>query len=758
MTSSTDPVVLHLNAEDAMLAYALVTVRARAIPELRDGQKPVQRRILYAMHELKLAAAAKPVKGARIVGEVLGKYHPHGDSAAYDAMVRMAQEFTLRYPLVKGEGNFGSRDGDGAAAMRYTEAKLEPISELLLGELEQGCVDFMPNYDGTFMVPRYLPARLPFSLLNGSKGIAVGLANEVPPHNIREVGRAAAAVIENPELSLEDILDFIPGPDFPDGGQVISSPAEIRNAYTTGRGSIRMRGVWTREDMARGQWQIVFTELPYQVSTRIILEQLGEITNPQPKKGKKTLDQAQVSLKQRALELLDVARDESGKGAPVRLVIEPKTAKVDPDVLLAFLFANTSLEASVPVNLTGISLDNKPRTVGIDTFLKDWAVFRVETVKRRTQSQLDKVFARLHILEGRVLAFTHLDKVLRVIREADDPRAELQSALGFSEIQADDILEMRLRQLNRLEGFKLENEIKDLGVERDRLQSLLSNEFELRKLIVSEIEADVAKHGDDRRTLLKPEARAVATSSIQVNVVDEPITVVLSKNLWLKAYKGWELPADTFTFRAGDSLLFSVEVRSVSPVYFLGSNGRAYSVPAASAPAIKGDGTPLSTLLDVTPGTTLVSMLSGEPSDRYIFAGDQGYGYMAPLGSLATRQRAGKDFLSLADATEQPMAPVRIPSADEGFVICGSTDGRMLAFPLHELMTRASGGKGVVLMVLDGEKLSALQHSAGAPFIGRGKLKDKVVDLHLKGDDWEKHVLHRARKGAQLPKKAVLLP
>jgi topoisomerase-4 subunit A len=745
-------------AEDSYLVYALSTVKERALPEARDGQKPVQRRILFSMHQTNLGGTAKPVKGARVVGDVLGKYHPHGDTSVYDAMVRMAQDFTLRYPLVQGEGNYGSRDGDPAAAMRYTEAKLMPISELLLAELGKGTVDFVPNYDGSFEEPRHLPARLPFTLLNGSKGIAVGMANDIPPHNLREVAECAVAAIENPNITTEELLALMPGPDFPDGGQLISSPADILAGYTSGRGSLRCRAVWVREDLARGQWQIVVTQLPYQISTKKILEEIETLTNPQPPQGKKTISSTQASLKQIALDFLDTVRDESGRDAPVRLVIEPKTSKVDEALMMAFLLANTSLESSVTLNFTVIGLDDRPKTLGLDGLFKDWAAFRMTTVRRRTQFELDAANRRSHILEGRLKVFISLDRVIKIIREADDPKADLQGDLGFSDLQAEDILEMRLRQLNRLEGFKLEKELNELRKEQDRLTRLLASDTEMRKLVVSEIRSDAARFGDDRRTLVKPEVRAVSAASAAVlNIIDEELTVVLSRNLWLKAYKGHDIPVESMNFKAGDGALAVVKVRTPDSVFLLDSTGRAYSFAAKDAPTGRSEGAPLSALLEMQNGARVVSVLAGKDEDRFIFAGEKGYGYIAPLKSLASRQRAGKAFLKL-DAHEMPLSPVKVPLNDSGFVVCGASDGRMLAFPLAELKTLASGGQGVTLMVLDGERLSALMHFEGDTFTGQATLKDKVLDIQLKGDDWERHVLHRARKGSFLPKKAVLMP
>ncbi|WP_150126656.1 DNA topoisomerase IV subunit A [Burkholderia cenocepacia] len=757
MSESTDLLLLHDYAERAYLDYALMTVKARALPGMPDGQKPVQRRILFAMHEMGLFSTSKPVKSARVVGDVLGKYHPHGDTAAYDAAVRMAQDFTLRYPLIIGQGNFGSRDGDMAAAMRYTEARLSSIAELLLSEIHSETVDWVENYDGSFMEPTVLPARLPFLLLNGASGIAVGMATEIPPHNLREVAEAAIAMVEEPSTTARDILRVMPGPDFPDGAQVISSAAEIEDIYTTGRGSLRVRGQWVREDLARGQWQIAVTSLPYQISGKKIVEEVDALVNPQIKKGKKSLDARQLQLKQMALDLFDTCRDESGKEAAIRVVFEPKTSKVDPEQLMAFLLANTSIESNFAVNLTALSLDGRPRTVGVDVLLREWTTFRLETVRRRSRFELNAKLRRIHILEGRLHVYLNLDKVIRIIREADDPKAELRSQLSLSAEQAEDILEMRLRQLNKLEGIKIERELSDLRPERDRLESLLESEPALRRLIVKEIRADAAKHGDDRRTLIKPEERAAVANSAVLAGPAESVTVVLSRNLWLKAYKGHGLTAEALAFKQGDGLLFKVEASSLDQVYLLDTTGRAYSIKGSDAPTGRGDGVPLSALMDMPTGARVAAMLVGGDEDRVLFAGNRGYGFVAPLKSLASRQRAGKTFLKMAD-DELPVTPVRLPSEDTGFVICGSSDGRMLAFPLSEAKTYANGGaQGVILMTLgEGIRLSGLLHATGSPFEVQARTKEKVIAVKLTGEDWNRHVGKRARKGVQLPKKAVL--
>lgn len=471
-------------AERAYLDYAISVVKGRALPDVCDGQKPVQRRILYAMDQLRLDPAAKPRKSAAVVGDVLGKLHPHGDQSVYDAMVRMAQNFSLRYPLVDGHGNFGSRDGDGAAAMRYTEARLTPISRLLLDEIDMGTVDFQPNYDGSTEEPKLLPARLPFVLLNGASGIAVGLATEIPSHNLHEVAQAAVALIKNPKLSHDELMALIPGPDFPGGGQIITLDDTVSEIYQNGRGSIKVRARWKIEELARGQWQLVVTELPPGASSQKILEEIEELTNPKIKLGKKSLSPDQMANKQAILAVLDTVRDESGRDAPVRLVFEPKSKNQDQEEFSNLLLAHTSLENNVGVNLVMIGNDGKPRQKGLGDILREWIAFRFGTVTRRTQHRLAKVNDRIHILEGREAVLLNIDKVIKIIRESDEPKSALMAAFKLSERQAEDILEIRLRQLARLEAIKVQQELAELRKEKSTLQELLDNPASMKKLIV----------------------------------------------------------------------------------------------------------------------------------------------------------------------------------------------------------------------------------------------------------------------------------
>ncbi|TFI19104.1 DNA topoisomerase IV subunit A, partial [Herbaspirillum sp. 3C11] len=515
-------------AERAYLDYAISVVKGRALPDVADGQKPVQRRILYAMNELGLNATAKPRKSAAVVGDVLGKLHPHGDQSVYDALVRMAQDFSLRYPLIDGQGNFGSRDGDGAAAMRYTEARLTPISKLLLDEIDMGTVDFQPNYDGSTEEPKLLPARLPFLLLNGASGIAVGMATEIPSHNLREVARAAVAMIRNPKITHAELMTHVTGPDFPGGGQIITPPSTIAEIYQSGRGSLKVRARWKIEDMARGQWQAVITELPPGVSSQKVLEEIEELTNPKIKLGKKTLTPEQQAQKQSILAMLDAVRDESGREAPVRLVFEPKSKNQDQTEFMNTLLAQTSLETSSSINLVMIGGDGRPRQKGLTDILGEWIAFRFVTITRRSQFKLQKVEDRIHILEGREAILLNIDKVIRIIRESDEPKPALIEAFKLSDRQAEDILEIRLRQLARLETIKIQQELAELRNEKSTLMDLLDNPSSMKRLVIKEIEADDKQFGDDRRTIIEEAEKAV----LEQKVIDEPVTVIISQKGW----------------------------------------------------------------------------------------------------------------------------------------------------------------------------------------------------------------------------------
>ncbi|MDP1693877.1 MAG: DNA topoisomerase IV subunit A [Burkholderiaceae bacterium] len=737
-------------AERAYLEYALSVVKGRALPDVCDGQKPVQRRILYAMQRMGLAFGAaaggpKAVKSARVVGDVLGRYHPHGDSAAYDAMVRMAQDFALRYPLIDGQGNFGSRDGDGAAAMRYTEARLSPIARLLLDEIDEGTVDFVPNYDGSTEEPRQLPARLPFVLLNGASGIAVGLATEVPSHNLREVAAAAVALLRNEKLSDDDLFAHLPGPDYPGGGQIISAEADIREAYRSGRGSLKVRARWSIEDLARGQWQLVVHELPPGTSTQKVLEEIEEMTNPKVRAGKKALSQEQLQLKQAVLAVLDAVRDESSKDAAVRLVFEPKTRTVEQQELINALLAHTSLESNAPINLTMVGLDGRPTQKSLRQMLAEWIAFRQATVERRTRHRLRKVLDRSHVLEGRQLVLLNIDQVIRLIRHADEPKPALIARFKLSDRQAEDILEIRLRQLARLEAIKIEQELKSLREEQARLEDILGSAAALKRTVVKEIEADAKAFGDARRTILQADKRAVA----EVKVIDEPVTVVVSLKGWVRALKGHELDPATLAFKAGDGLYGVFPCRSVDSVVVIGSNGRVYSLAAAGLPGGRGDGVPVTSLIDLEAGTQPAHYVAGAAEAPLLLAHTGGFGLLAQIGDLLSRQRGGKTFLSL-EAGEYVLPPSAI-APKHARAACLSLSGRLLVFPLAELKRQAKGGRGLTLMAVDAQDPLVSVAACGDTLrvLGRGrgaKPKDEV----LEGAALAAHEGKRARKGRKV--------
>ena len=577
-------------ASHAYLEYAMSVVKGRALPAIGDGQKPVQRRILYAMHEMGLdRAEAKTVKSARVVGDVLGKFHPHGDTAAYDAMVRMAQDFNMRYPLVLGQGNFGSRDGDGAAAMRYTEARLTKISRLLLSELDEGTVDFMPNYDGAFEEPQMLPSRLPFVLLNGSSGIAVGMATEIPPHNIKEVAAACLMLLEKPESTIDDILSVMPAPDFPTGGQLISKKDDIREAYSTGRGTLKVRARYTFEEMQRGHWRLIVTELPPNTSAQRVLNEVGEITNPKIRPGKKTLSAEQQQAKAAMLALLDTVRDESDKETPTRLVFEPKTKNVDRDEFVNALLAQTSLECNVSMNLVMVGSDGKPRQKNLLEIFKEWLAFRLQTVRRRTQFRLNKTLERIHIMEGRHLVYLNLDEVIAIIRDSDDPKEALMARFPLSEIQVEDILEIRLRQLARLVGIKIEAELAELNKTKNSLERLLGSEKLMNNLVAKEIAQDAAEFGDERRTLVEEASRAEMTQT----VVDEPVTVIISQKGYVRSRTGHGHDATVMTYKMGDSFGVAFECRTTDQMAVIASTGRVYTIAVSDLPGARGDGLPI---------------------------------------------------------------------------------------------------------------------------------------------------------------------
>lgn len=735
-------------AERAYLDYAVSVVKGRALPDLCDGLKPVQRRILYAMHRMSLSASAKPVKSARVVGDVLGKYHPHGDQSAYDALVRLAQGFSVRYPLIDGQGNFGSRDGDGAAAMRYTEARLTAFSSLLLDEIDEGTVDFGPNYDGSFTEPLRMPARLPVVLLNGASGIAVGMATEIPPHNLTEVARAAIALIEKPALPDAELLRLIPGPDFPGGGQIISSAEDLAQAYSTGRGSIKTRARWTIEEMARGQWQVVVHELPHGVSSQKILEEIEEITNPKVKAGKKSLSADQQQLKSMMLGVLDAVRDESGKDAQVRLVFEPKSSRQDRDEFIRVLLAHTPLESSFPMNLVAVDAQGRPRSLSLREILSQWVDYRIQTVRRRTQHRLEQAQKRIHVLEGRAIALLNIDKVIRVIRESDEPKPALVQKFGLSDIQAEDILEIRLRQLARLEAIKIEKELAQLREDEGRLTHLLEHEQALRKAVAKEIDEDAKTFGDRRRTLIKAAEKTVA----EVPVVDEPVTVVVSVNGWVRSRQGHGHDPAQFSFKTGDALYATFECRTVDNLVALSTTGRSYSVAVSGLPGARGDGAPVTSMVEVEPGALLTQFIAGSTNTAVVVGTQRGVGFVTTLEAMVTRQRAGKQFMSV-EAGDAP-ALIRPLVAEPKHLAMLTAKGRLLVVEMADVKVLPTGGRGVALIDPDPKGDGwvdaagiAARGSLGVGGAGRG---GKLAEELLEPKDWRPYVGSRGRKGKLL--------
>jgi topoisomerase-4 subunit A len=671
-----------------------------------------------------------------VVGDVLGRYHPHGDSAAYEALVRMAQDFAQRYPLIDGQGNFGSRDGDGAAAMRYTEARLAKITSLLLDEIDEGTVDFQPNYDGSTEEPKELPARLPFALLNGASGIAVGMATEIPSHNLREVADACVALIKSPKLSDEELLQILPGPDYPGGGQIISSASDIADAYRTGRGSLKVRARWVIEDLARGQWQLVVNELPPGVSSQRVLEEIEELTNPKVKTGKKALSAEQTQLKATVLAVLDVVRDESSKDAPVRLVFEPKTRTIEQQELITTLLAHTSLETSSSINLTMVGIDGRPVPKSLREMLTEWIEFRSTTILRRSQHRLSKVLDRIHILEGRQLVLLNIDEVIAIIRQSDEPKQALMARFKLSERQAEDILEIRLRQLARLEAIKIEQELKELREEQAKLEDIVGNPSALRRLMVKEIEADAKTFADPRRTLIQEEKKAVA----EVKVIDEPVTVVVSEKGWVRARTGHGHEASAFAFKAGDGLYGTFECRTVDTFIAFGSNGRIYSVPVSALPGARGDGQPVTTLIDLEAGTQLLHYVAGPAGATYLLSSSGGYGFMGNIEHMISRNKGGKAFITLGEGeTVCRPSPVRGGSGAQPFapathVACASTGGRFLTFELSELKAMDKGGRGLMLIDLEAKDTlagaAAYIRSVRIEGIGRGgKMREETLEI-----------------------------
>jgi topoisomerase-4 subunit A len=739
----SDAAPIEQHASHAYLGYAVSTVKARALPEIADGLKPVQRRILYAMGDTP-GGGQSFSKCARYVGEVLGKYHPHGDSSTYEALVHLAQPFSMRYPLIDGQGNFGSRDGDAAAAYRYTEAKLSRYAELLLSEIGEGTVDFQKNYDGKFEEPVLLPARLPFGLLNGSFGIPVGFSTRIPSHNLKEAAAAAAHVIKHPKATVADVLDLMPGPDFPGGGQIISPKAEIKEAYASGRGSLVLRCKWEKEQLARGQWRVVVTELPHGVSVKQVMEEIEALANPKSLSNKKEISQEQRRMKQFILDQVEGVRDESDRKSKLRLVIEPRSSRQDPEELMAALMVNTSLESRYAVNLTWIGRDGLPDTKGIVDILREWGEFRIDTVRRRTRFRLDRVQERHEIVMGRLLAYVKIDEIIKLIRSSEDqPEAKLnlQKKYKFTERQSQDIVDLRLGQLTKLDGIKLNDERKALEAARKELKTLLEDEKELKKLVVAELAEDSKKYGDERRTLIKAAERA----TVERTVVEEPVTVIVSKKGWIRARTGHGLDVSQLSFKDGDALLQTLECKTTDPVTVLSGSGKSFTIDAADIPSGRGDGAHVNTLVN-SGGDDIVWMGAGDPGQRLLMNSSAGLGFLCKLGDLATKTRQGKDFMKVDEgaAAQRPF----VFTAPLEYVAALSSDARLLLFTLEELPERNNGGVGVQLLALpDKLTLAAVALTDGKSLVVSGiKRKNRAVET-LSEKQLAEHIGKRAQRG-----------
>ena len=716
--------------ERAYLNYSMYVIMDRALPFIGDGLKPVQRRIVYAMSELGLNATAKYKKSARTVGDVLGKFHPHGDSACYEAMVLMAQPFSYRYPLVDGQGNWGAPDDPKSfAAMRYTESRLSKISEILLSELGQGTVDYQPNFDGTLAEPQYLPARLPHILLNGTTGIAVGMATDIPPHNINEIADAAVMLLDNPKAGLDDVLEIVQGPDFPTEAEIISPKSEIRKIYEQGRGSIKMRATWKKED-----GEIIISALPHQSSPSKVIAQIAE----------------QMTAKK--LPMLEDIRDEADHENPIRIVLVPRSNRVDTDALMAHLFATTDLEKSYRVNMNMIGLDHKPAVKGLLEILNEWLTFRRTTVTRRLQYRLDKVLSRLHILEGLMIAFLNIDEVIEIIRHEDDPKAELMARFNLSDEQADAILNLRLRHLAKLEENQLKAEQDELEKERLNLEAILGSERRLNTLIKKEIQEDAKKYASPRMSQLveREEAKMISESDI---TPAEPVTVILSEMGWVRCAKGHDIDPKSLSYKAGDNYRAHAYGKSNQAVVFIDSTGRSYALDPLSLPSARSQGEPLTGKLNLPAGATIEYVVMASEQQELLMASDAGYGFICKFEDLIARNKAGKALISLPE-NAKVMKPKTLTNAT-ALVVAMTSAGRMLIFPAKDLpaLSKGKGNKIVTIPAANAKersellvKLLLISDQASLEFHSG---KRKIV---LKPEDLQKFRAERGRKGSTLPR------
>ena len=717
--------------EDAYLNYSMYVIMDRALPFIGDGLKPVQRRIIYAMSELGLSATAKYKKSARTVGDVLGKFHPHGDSACYEAMVLMAQPFSYRYPLVDGQGNWGAPDDPKSfAAMRYTESRLSRFSEILLSEINQGTADWVPNFDGTMLEPKMLPARLPHILLNGITGIAVGMATDIPPHNVREVANAAVHMLDNPNADLEQLMEFVQGPDYPTEAEIITSRSDLKKMYATGRGSVKMRAIWHKEN-----GDIVITALPHQTS------------------GAKLLEQIAAQMRAKKLPMVEDLRDESDHENPTRIVIVPRTNRIDCDQLMNHLFASTDLEKSFRANINMLGLDGRPQVKGLVTIIKEWLEYRRNTVRRRLQYRLDKVIARLHILEGLLAAYLNIDEVIEIIRSEDDPKAELMSRFALSMTQADAILEIKLRQLAKLEEIKIRGELDELAKERDQLEKLLGSERRLNTLIKKEMIADAEKYGDDRRSPLVERAEAKAMTERDL-IPSETITVVLSEKGWIRHAKGHDVDPNTLNYKSGDNYLAHARGKSNQPAIFLGSDGRSYALESHSLPSARSQGEPITGRLNLTPGTHMRQVMMADDDQLWLMASDAGYGFICKSSDMVSKNKSGKALLTVPEKS-LVLPPQPIADINNDQIMAITNEGRMLLFPIKDL-PQLGKGKGNKIINIPSARAKAREEflsyltvitadSHVTLYAGKRKLGLKPSDLeNFRGE--------RGRRGSMLPR------
>ena len=716
--------------EKAYLDYSMYVILDRALPNIGDGLKPVQRRIVYAMSELGLSATAKFKKSARTVGDVLGKFHPHGDSACYEAMVLMAQPFSYRYPLIEGQGNWGAPDDPKSfAAMRYTEARLSPYAKLLLSELGQGTVEWQPNFDGTMDEPRTLPARVPNVLLNGATGIAVGMATDIPPHNLREVAAACIRLIEQPKATVTELCEHVLGPDYPTGAEIITPREELLKIYESGNGSVRMRARWEYL-----QGEVVVHELPYQVSGARVLEQIA------------------AQMRNKKLPWVEDLRDESDHENPTRLVIVPRSNRVDIERMMSHLFASTDLERTYRANLNMIGINGRPEVKNLREMLSEWLEYRFETVRRRLDFRLGKVRDRLHLLEGLLIAFLNIDEVIHIIRTEDEPRPVLMKRFDLTEVQADYILDTRLRQLARLEEMKIRAEQEELEKERESLEKTLGSKARMKTLIRKELQSDAEEYGDDRRSLIVERAAAEALDETEL-APSEPVTVVLSEKGWVRSAKGHEIDAAGLNYKAGDSYLDSALMRSNQQAVFLDSTGRSYALQAHTLPSARGQGEPLTGRLSPPSGARFVSVLGGDPEQWYLLASDAGYGFRVQLKDLIANKKGGKAALNVPKHAGV-LIPASIESEDDRLVAITS-DGRMLTFPVSELPA-LSRGKGNKIVGINSKKLATREEYVVAiACVPEGKsLKAFSGKRHVsfKQADLEAYAGERGRRGSKLPR------